>query len=538
MSYKYNAGTNQLNWVKDNVAAASYADDIDNNQALNNYRYDAIGNLVRDSAEAIRLSVGGIKWNVYGKITEINKVDSSATVMNKGRVKKISYTYDAAGNRISKKIEKYTTTTIDYTWYVRDASGNVMSTYNGIGTNAVTSAYTLNLTEQHMYGSSRLGIINRNVSCSAAFVKPSIINFTRGNKFFELSNHLQNVLVTVSDKKIGVDVAPQDGIIDYYNADVVTANDYYPFGMQMPGRKYQQGASSYRYGFGGQEKSNEIKGEGNSYTAEFWEYDPRLGRRWNVDPVKKPFESPYVTFSNNPINRVDIHGNSDSTVKTPNGGTLKLPDGAKITGVHNTNKGIIEGVRNGDGTQAEINVTKGSVFRFEFNGDTYNSLYNISDGSFVGYGKNGSDVASIGDLNSKIIEYKFGTQKPDTKTAYVMALGVAESPTPVPPQAKAVAAVVTAATVAALTTITVQTIIHDLQITAPAIVTGGYVYTEKTLNDLVPGSIKRSPSWDDGYGYKTPSEIKELAKSGDKVAQKMKKLWEQVDRLLQKNKNK
>ena len=77
--------------------------------------------------------------------------------MNKGRVKKISYTYDAAGNRISKKIEKYTTTTIDYTWYVRDASGNVMSLYNGTGTTAaVTSAYTLNLTEQHMYGSSRL----------------------------------------------------------------------------------------------------------------------------------------------------------------------------------------------------------------------------------------------------------------------------------------------------------------------------------------------------------------------------------------------
>jgi len=40
-----------------------------------------------------------------------------------------------------------------------------------------------------------------------------------------------------------------------------------------------QGVGGYRYGFNGQEKSDEIKGEGNSYTALFWEYDPRIGRR-------------------------------------------------------------------------------------------------------------------------------------------------------------------------------------------------------------------------------------------------------------------
>src|SRR5690554_5282538 len=60
---------------------------------------------------------------------------------------------------------------------------------------------------------------------------------------------------------------------------------------------------AYRYGFGGQEKDNEIYGTGNSYTAEFWQYDPRLGRRWNIDPMsfKYPWQSPYVAFNNNPI---------------------------------------------------------------------------------------------------------------------------------------------------------------------------------------------------------------------------------------------
>jgi hypothetical protein len=75
------------------------------------------------------------------------------------------------------------------------------------------------------------------------------------------------VLVKVSDKKLTVD-SDNDGVVNYYNPDVVTANDYYPFGMTMPERKYSQANSSYRYGFNGQEKSTEIND--NSYTAEFW----------------------------------------------------------------------------------------------------------------------------------------------------------------------------------------------------------------------------------------------------------------------------
>ncbi|MBW7869184.1 MAG: hypothetical protein H3C31_12780, partial [Brumimicrobium sp.] len=44
------------------------------------------------------------------------------------------------------------------------------------------------------------------------------------------------------------------------------------------------------------------------YTAEFWEYSPRLGKRWNIDPVVKPHESPYAAFANNPIWFVDPNG--------------------------------------------------------------------------------------------------------------------------------------------------------------------------------------------------------------------------------------
>ncbi len=111
----------------------------------------------------------------------------------------------------------------------------------------------------------------------------------------------------MSDKKIGVD-ANSDGIIDFYNADVLTANDFYPFGSQMPGRKYNQPNTKYRYGFNGQEKSEENCGCGNTYSAQFWEYDSRTGRRYNVDPVEDIGISPYATNRNNPILYNDPEG--------------------------------------------------------------------------------------------------------------------------------------------------------------------------------------------------------------------------------------
>jgi putative chitinase len=72
---------------------------------------------------------------------------------------------------------------------------------------------------------------------------------------------------------------------------------------------------SPRFGFNGQEKDNEVSGDGNSYTAEFWQYDPRLGRRFNVDPVMKVWESPYATFANNPI----YYGDPSGADPTPSG---------------------------------------------------------------------------------------------------------------------------------------------------------------------------------------------------------------------------
>jgi hypothetical protein len=146
--------------------------------------------------------------------------------------------------------------------------------------------------------------------------------------------------------------------------------------MVMPGRKFAQANTKYRYGFGGQEKSDEIKGEGNSYTAEYWEYDSRLGRRWNVDPITKPHESPYAAFSNKPIINIDPLGNSDSTVTSPNGGSFTLPESAKITknSFAYTNAAGIK-----------FQHTDGAVESFNWQGKDYTARYNSKTGEFTEY---------------------------------------------------------------------------------------------------------------------------------------------------------
>lgn len=80
--------------------------------------------------------------------------------------------------------------------------------------------------------------------------------------------------------------------------------------MIIPGRKYSaNSSSSYRYSINGQEKERELNE--NVTTALYWEYDSRIVRRWNTDPVLKPWESPYSCFSNSPIVRVDPNGDDD-----------------------------------------------------------------------------------------------------------------------------------------------------------------------------------------------------------------------------------
>jgi len=135
----------------------------------------------------------------------------------------------------------------------------------------------------------------------------SIANFIIDNKLFELTNHLGNVLATVSDRKLAVD-SNNDGVVDYYTANVVTANDYYPYGMQINDRQFSLNNSQFRYGFNNKEKDNDIEIGAQDYGMRI--YDERTARFLSVDPITKKYPelTPYQFASNRPIEGVDIDG--------------------------------------------------------------------------------------------------------------------------------------------------------------------------------------------------------------------------------------
>jgi len=67
-------------------------------------------------------------------------------------------------------------------------------------------------------------------------------------------------------------------------------------------------SSNYRYGFNGQEREQQLNQSITS--AEYWIYDGRLGRRWNVDPRTNPSISNYACFANNPLIFTDLKGDT------------------------------------------------------------------------------------------------------------------------------------------------------------------------------------------------------------------------------------
>jgi hypothetical protein len=269
--YKYNLDgggrltNNKLNWLNGHGAATNMGTD----QTANNYKYDAIGNLT-DDAQA---RVDSIHWSVYGKIQDM--LDSTKT---------IAYKYNTGQERVTKTANGLTT------YYVRDAQGNTLALYDN-------KASQTNWREQHLYGSSRLGMWQPNVNLATN--NASAVWDTIGKKSYELTNHLGNVITTITDNRTSH--------TSFFTANVVTAQDYYAFGALMPNRIFIA-SNNYRYGFNSQEKSDEIAGSGNHNTAEFWEYDTRIGRRWNLDPVIKPGESGYSAFAGNPIWFADVDG--------------------------------------------------------------------------------------------------------------------------------------------------------------------------------------------------------------------------------------
>ena len=191
------------------------------------------------------------------------------------------------------------------TYYVYSEKGTVLATYKRKG--YFETAMPIILADHTIQSNQRMGLRNYPQTGNTVQLDNVPQNNTQGyssrelfRKHYELSDHLGNVRAVISDAKWSYNGIMTPHIISYTN--------YYPFGMAQPGRNWSSGG--YRFGYNGQEKTDEVSGQGNHYTAEFWEYDSRSGRRWNLDPRPNVSMSQYSTFAGNPIMFSDYLGDS------------------------------------------------------------------------------------------------------------------------------------------------------------------------------------------------------------------------------------
>ncbi|MBI1227717.1 MAG: hypothetical protein GC192_20960 [Bacteroidetes bacterium] len=304
LTYDYNTTgkPNQLTSVTDQIPTTAYPADF---EGTSSYQYDAIGNIIAVPEE----QVDNILWTVYGKV---QGVYYPSTVVTQER--NISYRYDPSGNR-GLKVKGNSGREI-VTWYVRDATGNVMSVYE----KNVNASLPLVQKEVPLYGSARLGMRKFFEGERDMENPPHLSDYyrLRGRRAYELSNHLGNVLTTVSDQKDGIAVT-DPWVAEHYEAKYLTATDYFPFGMEMPGRVTTQ-PGAYRYGFNGKEKDEDGEiGLLTNYDYGFRIYNPAIARFLSVDPLTQeyPFYTPYQFAGNMPSVFIDLDGlePADGTVE-------------------------------------------------------------------------------------------------------------------------------------------------------------------------------------------------------------------------------
>jgi RHS repeat-associated protein len=256
LTYTYGDATqpNRLTAVAD-ASSANFGFKIKAG-ATGGYTYDANGNLTKDPYKGIT-SITYNHLNLPVRVTfDTNNY--------------IEWTYDAAGNKVSKQVLTYVTYPSSYNvstrYYVRGLE------YANLGT-----------PEAIYFAEGRINFA----------ITPSKYEYT-------LTDHLGNARVQFSDKN-------NDGTIQPAT-ELIQANHYYPFGLNQEGPWAKGGAAGNKYQYNSKELNEDFGLGWNDYGARM--YDAAIGR-WNrVDPMGEisKHESSYCYVGNSPSNYIDIGG--------------------------------------------------------------------------------------------------------------------------------------------------------------------------------------------------------------------------------------
>ncbi len=202
-----------------------------------------------------------------------------------------------------------------------------------------------------------------NLEYHNAFAGSEMIgSYDRSQRRYFLKDHLGSIRTTVN----------QNGNVDGYD-------DYYPFGLVMPGRSSNTANPNDNYKFTGYEQDDEAGL--NLYHAGARGYDPVLGRFMSIDRFyyKYPSLSTYQYAANNPLYFVDVNGDSIN-VKT-----LQNVDAAKST---NTTQQVINDLQSVTGLSLSIDSNGMVTYAKDADGNAIVT----KDGNAIGSGTARTDL--------------------------------------------------------------------------------------------------------------------------------------------------
>jgi len=251
LTYSYTAsGTtfgNQLQKVDDAVANTAGMTEFKNNasQAIE-YTYDADGNLLTDANKG---SAATPVNYTYNDINKVSKVDF-------GSGNYVTYTYDAAGNRLERQVF---------------AGNTITNTFDYLD-----------------------GFIYQNSTIISLPMPEGRVTVASGVYQYEyiIKDHQQNARASfVMNSTTGA-------------AQLVQENHYYPFGMTLMGPTINtiSGSNPNQFLYNGGSELQQDNGS-NIYSTFYREYDPAVGRFQAVDIDADSYSdtSPYAFASNNPV---------------------------------------------------------------------------------------------------------------------------------------------------------------------------------------------------------------------------------------------
>ncbi|WP_300601843.1 DUF6443 domain-containing protein [Niabella sp.] len=308
LMYIYFPNSNKLKTVTEKAESTIALGLGDFNDGINDmsddYAYDANGNLIMD----LNKGVSSTTYNLLNLPEQI-------VVAGKGS---ISYLYDAAGNKLEKKIvEGGTTKTVQYL-------GNMIFEDNVL-----------------RFISDEEG--RQRVLTATSFVYD-----------YFLMDHLGNVRVMITD-----DVGLTDKVLE--------ETHLYPFGLPMKGISIKNSMASLQNKektFQGQQLDDELGL--NYYSFKYRNQDPQIGRFIQIDPLASEYvyNSTYAFSENDPVNFIDLEGAEKGIVpyKRNNVNFVQLY------------RPLISGIKRSDGktfTQTAIKFSTPGVITYVINAQQY-----------------------------------------------------------------------------------------------------------------------------------------------------------------------